>query len=157
MKKITARASRDGAFWLVYVPEVEQYTQGRNLANAKDMARDLAATLWDVPLDEVSLESFVVELPDDVRAELNRSEELRERATLANSEAAHAWRQAAQIMHTQHHMTVRDIGAALDVSYQRAAQLVGPTATTSTRRAPNSRRYVDTRAPKRAAKRAAKK
>lgn len=124
MKKITATASRDGAFWLVYVPEVDQYTQGRNLANAKDMARDLAATLWDVPIDEVELESFVIELPDEVRTELERTVELRERAALANSEAAQASREAAQLMHERHHMTVRDIGAALGVSHQRAAQLV---------------------------------
>lgn len=126
MKKITATASRDGAFWLVYVPEVDQYTQGRNLADAENMARDLAATLWDVPVDEVELESFVISLPHEVRAEMKRATELRERAALANNEAAQASRAAARLMHERHHMTVRDIGAALGVSYQRASQLVGP-------------------------------
>lgn len=65
MKAITATASRDGAFWLIYVPEVEQYTQSSSLAEAPDMARDLAAELWDVPIDEVILGSFQVQSSDD--------------------------------------------------------------------------------------------
>lgn len=60
MKAITATASRDGAFWVIYVPEVEQYTQSSNLAEAPDMARDLAATLWAVPIDAVTLESLQI-------------------------------------------------------------------------------------------------
>ncbi|WP_461666699.1 hypothetical protein [Gordonia sputi] len=65
MKAITATASRDSAFWLIYVPEVEQYTQSSSLAEAPDMARDLAAALWGVPIDEVVLESFQVQPSDD--------------------------------------------------------------------------------------------
>lgn len=63
MRTITATASRDGAFWLIYVPEVEQYTQSNSLAEAPDMARDLVASLWGVPLDEVTLESLQIEPP----------------------------------------------------------------------------------------------
>lgn len=65
MKAITATASRDGEFWLIHVPEVEQYTQSSSLAEAPEMARDLAAALWDVPIDEVVLESFQVQPSDD--------------------------------------------------------------------------------------------
>ena len=65
MKAITATASRDGEFWLIQVPEVEQYTQSSSLAEAPEMARDLAAALWDVPIDEVVLESFQVQPSGD--------------------------------------------------------------------------------------------
>ncbi|MFT3716804.1 MAG: hypothetical protein QM774_12935 [Gordonia sp. (in: high G+C Gram-positive bacteria)] len=120
--KITATATRDGRFWLVYVPEVDAHTQGRNLAEAQDMARDLAATIRDVPIGDVQLESFTVELPSDVRTELAHAEELREQAQRANSEAARLSRHAALRLRKSG-LTVRDVGTALGVSYQRAHQL----------------------------------
>jgi hypothetical protein len=58
---ITATVSRDGRFWLVYVPEVNQYTQGRNLAEAREMACDLVATMLDLPIGDVQLADMVVE------------------------------------------------------------------------------------------------
>ncbi|WP_347959015.1 type II toxin-antitoxin system HicB family antitoxin [Gordonia aurantiaca] len=61
--RISAQASRDGEFWLVYVPEVAQYTQGRNLEEARLMARDLVASLRGVPLAQVELAQFTVEVP----------------------------------------------------------------------------------------------
>lgn len=75
--RISARASRDGKFWLVYVPEVDQYTQGRNLKEARLMARDLAASLRGVPLAEIELAQFTVELPGEVRSHLSHAGELR--------------------------------------------------------------------------------
>lgn len=121
--RISARASRDGKFWLVYVPEVDQYTQGCNLKEARLMARDLAASLRGVPLAEIELAQFTVELPGEVRSHLSHAGELRKRAQEANRAAAEEVRVAARQLRDSG-LTVRDIGDALDVSYQRAHQLV---------------------------------
>ncbi len=120
---ITATASRDGRFWLVYVPEVDRYTQGRNLVEAREMARDLAATLLDLPIEDVVLTEMSIELPAEVQADLDRAQELRKQASDANHEAAQLARAAASRLRDGG-LTVRDVGAALGVSYQRAHQLI---------------------------------
>ncbi len=123
MATISARASRDGRFWLVYVPEIGKYTQGRNLSEAREMARDLAATVLEIPANDVELAQFDIELPETVTAELRRSEELRAESQRANHEAALALRGAARGLRDLG-LTVRDIGAAIGISHQRAAQLL---------------------------------
>ena len=41
----TVRAHRDGdRYWLVHVPEIDHYTQARNIAEIDTMDRDLIAT-----------------------------------------------------------------------------------------------------------------
>ncbi|MGV9714273.1 hypothetical protein ACWDTI_26850 [Gordonia sp. NPDC003424] len=87
------------------------------------MARDLAATVLEIPLDDVELVRFDIMLPEDVVAQLRRAEELRAESQRTNREAALALRTAAQTLR-ENGLTIRDIGAALDVSHQRAAQLL---------------------------------
>ena len=41
----TAHVTRGERFWVVHVPDVEHYTQARNLGEAEAMAVDLIATL----------------------------------------------------------------------------------------------------------------
>jgi hypothetical protein len=43
-------------WFLVHVPEVDQWTQARNDAEIEPMARDLIATRLDVLLDEVAVQ-----------------------------------------------------------------------------------------------------
>lgn len=123
MTAISAQASRDGQFWLVYVPEVDQYTQGRTITEAKAMACDLAATILEVPVEDIVLDHFEIDVPPSVRAELDRAEHLREKAQRTNRAAATALRAAAQQLRDRG-LTVRDIGATLEVSHQRASQLL---------------------------------
>lgn len=47
-----AKVTRDGDFWLVYVPEVDRVTQADDLDDVERMARDLIATMLD--LDDVN-------------------------------------------------------------------------------------------------------
>lgn len=122
-KTITAQISRDGRFWLVYVPEIEQYTQARSVREVPDLARDLTATWLDIPLTDVGFAGLSIELPDDVRADLDRADKLRDTAHRANEQSAAAIREAARKLR-DNGLTVRDIGAALHVSYQRAHQLI---------------------------------
>lgn len=120
---ITANLSRDGRFWLVYVPEIKQYTQARSVREAPDMARDLTAVYLDIPIEDVEFGGLTIELPDDVRNDIDHAAQLRDAATKANQESAAAVRAAAHKLRNSG-LTVRDIGAALDVSYQRAHQLI---------------------------------
>lgn len=119
---VSAEVSRDGRWWLVYVPQVGHHTQARNLAEAELMARDLAATCLDVPLADVEA-TVTVELPEPARAAVSQAEALFEEATTARHQAAKKSREAADALRAQG-WTLRDIGVALGVSYQRAHQLV---------------------------------
>lgn len=121
--KITATIRRDGRFWLVHVPEIDQYTQGRNLKEAAEMARDLTATWLDIPLDQVDLVGTTVELPAPVRVHLDNAEEQRRVAEQANRVAAQESRAAVADLRAAG-LTVRDIGAAIGLSHQRVQQLL---------------------------------
>lgn len=66
--KYTAHAERDGRFWLVHVPEIDQWTQARNLREVEPMARDLIATLLEVEPTSFAVD-VEIELPEAVREE----------------------------------------------------------------------------------------
>ncbi len=119
----TAVASRGERYWLVHLPEIDQYTQARNLDEVEPMARDLIALWKEVPEDSFQL-SVRVDLPDDVLYRLELARKYTNEAARAQSEAARERRDAAKEL-KRAGMTVRDIGKALGVSHQRAQQLVG--------------------------------
>lgn len=133
MSSYTAIASRDGRWWLVRVPglgndpEDGLHTQARNLAEVEPMARDLIALWLDVRQDSFDVK-VQVQLPRSVQRHLERSGKLRENAAIAQSAAAEEYRLAAAELKAAG-MTVRDIGAALGISYQRAGQLLSSDAT----------------------------
>ncbi len=119
-----ATVERDGRFWLVRVPGVG-VTQARHLREVDAMARDLVAVVTDVEPDVVELMWHVV-LPEAVQAHLERASRLRNDAAAAQFQAAVEVRAAARAL-ADTGLTLRDIGQALGVSYQRAHQLVrGP-------------------------------
>ena len=119
---VNAEASRDGKWWLVYVKEVDHYTQARNLAEASLMAKDLTACVLDIPLDSVEV-TLNVEVPEPAKAAASQAEALFDQAATARRQAAAKSREAAEALRDQG-WTLRDIGAALGVSHQRAHQLV---------------------------------
>ena len=120
--QVNAEASRDGRWWLVYVREIDQYTQARNLAEAKLMAQDLTASMLDVPLESVAV-TLTVEVPEPAKNAARQAESLFQQAAETRHEAAAKSREAAEVLRDQG-WTLRDIGEALGVSYQRAHQLV---------------------------------
>lgn len=115
-------AERDGDYWLITAPAVQRWTQARHLKEVEPMARDLIAIMCDVAPDSFDL-AIDVRLPEDVRRHLDEATRLREESARANAAAAVESRQAARAL-AETGMTVRDIGAALGVSHQRAAQLL---------------------------------
>jgi predicted RNase H-like HicB family nuclease len=122
MKTYHVSASRDGRFWLVHIPEIDQYTQGRNLAEVEPMARDLIALWLEIPEASFRVEVHV-ELPNDVRHHLELAAMYTANSAHAQAQAARERRLAARELKAKG-LTVRDIGAALGISYQRAQQLV---------------------------------
>jgi len=122
VKTYSATAERDGKFWLIHVPEVDRFTQARNLQEVEAMARDLILVMTGANPAEVDV---LVELrvPESARRHLRESQEQRARAAEANRAAAVAHRAAARAL-AEAGLTVRDIGVVLAVSHQRAAQLL---------------------------------
>ena len=117
-----ADVERDGRFWHIHVPEISRSTQARHLREIEPMARDLIAVMEDVPSDSFHVEMHVT-LPAEVDQELQRSAELRADAARSQHEAAALTRSAARRLHNDG-LTLREIGKLLDVSHQRAHQLV---------------------------------
>lgn len=117
-----AQVERGERFWLVYVPEVDRWTQARKFGEVEATARDLVAVMTEAAPDSFEL-AVAVTWPDEVRDHLAQAEQLREQAARANSAAAAEMRTAARAL-ADRGLSVRDLGKALGVSYQRAHQLV---------------------------------
>ena len=107
---------------MLYVPEVDRWTQARNLREIETMARDLIAVMEGVPTDSFNLHVDLI-TPEPVAAHLARSREFAEQAATARAAAAAESRAAARELHDVG-VPLRDIGELLHVSYQRAHQLV---------------------------------
>lgn len=127
VKTYTVVAERDEAgWWAVRVLELSGVlTQARRLDQVEEFAReaiDLAVSIGHAPKGKyaVRIDVHVPGLDDDlavVRA-------VRADAERFQAEASERTRVIARRL-ADRGLTVRDIGAALGVSYQRAAQLVG--------------------------------
>ncbi|MCL1839272.1 MAG: hypothetical protein FWG47_08215, partial [Propionibacteriaceae bacterium] len=96
--------------------------QGRNLAEAEEMAKDLTAVWMDVQLDDIDV-TLTVAMPDEATLTYREAEELFDQAAQAKSRAAIKSRETVQILRSQD-WTLRDIGTALGISYQRVHQLL---------------------------------
>lgn len=116
------RVERDEKHWMLHVPEIDRVTQARNLRDVEPMARDLIAVMEEIPPDSFDLEINVVP-PASVAAHLQKSKELSEQAAAIRSSAAAESRKAALELHRDG-IPLRDVGALLGVSFQRAHQLV---------------------------------
>jgi DNA-directed RNA polymerase specialized sigma24 family protein len=116
------RVERGDRYWLVHVVELDRWTQARTLRDVEPMARDLIATMVGVKPDSVELATDIA-LPDKVTTHLKQAEQLREQSRQAQANAATEVREAARLLSEQG-MSLRDVGAALGVSYQRVHQLL---------------------------------
>jgi hypothetical protein len=119
-----ATASREGKWWMVRIPELDGLTQARRLNDAGLMAREWIAAARDVPLDDVAV-TVTVDRVGGVAVAEALAVIATERAAAAALErkAAAATAALAKAL-ADEHVPVRDIGAALGVSFQRAHQLV---------------------------------
>lgn len=121
MSTYSAKAERDGRFWLVTVAGVG-VTQARHLREVELMARDLVAVMREVKPDSFGLEVELA-LPASVDKHIREAARLRALAMESNAAAARRSRDAARELR-EAGLTVRDVGEVLGVSHQRAHQLV---------------------------------
>src|SRR5664280_2137176 len=123
MTTYTVSVTREGRWWIVRVPEIDQVTQVRRLSEVTKAARELIAVTLDVPMSQVRVRVERVGAVEDVpgRAEAIRREHARadELARRAQDESKELARQLAGA-----HVPMRDIGELLGVSHQRVHQLI---------------------------------
>jgi hypothetical protein len=107
--------------WVAYVPEIDRTTQGRSLREVDYMVRDLIRLDTGENPDELEI---VIKMEDArLQEELEAARAARSEAAAAAERAAEHSRRAAAGLKAAG-FTVRDIGALLGVTFQRAHQLV---------------------------------
>ena len=119
----TALVTRGERYWLVHVPEIEHYTQARNLSEAETMAIDLIASVLKKPARTITVDLHI-DLPKKAVKHLEMAVKKADQAGRLQNEAALERRAAARSLRYESGLTYTDIGIALDISYQRARQLV---------------------------------
>lgn len=122
MKTYKTTAIKSGKYWHLDIEGFIQGTQARSLAEAEEMAKDFISGMNDEALEEITID-LKIQLPEDIAEVRAEAEHLFKQAKLSNSLAAEKSRQAAKML-KQQGLTLKDIGQVLDISYQRAAQLV---------------------------------
>lgn len=119
--KVTARATRAGAWWAIEIPEVPgAFTQARRLGQVPDMVRDAVSLLCDVPASSIEVELSPV---TDYDGEVAEALEAKRLAEAAQERASAAMRAAAWSLVHEGHLTVRDAGQVLGLTPQRVSQL----------------------------------
>ncbi|GAB09001.1 hypothetical protein GOARA_026_00310 [Gordonia araii NBRC 100433] len=128
---------RDGRWWMIRVPELDGYvdatgarfpdeaiTQARRYADINREARDFICSVTDSAPSAVGLDVHVtVDYKDDLISAAANIAKLKARAAEMENEAQAESRRVARQL-AGRGVPLRDIGAILDVSYQRADQLV---------------------------------
>lgn len=126
MKTYDVALTREGKWWMVSIPEVNGLTQARTIKEAHDMARDYIAVTLDVPAQSFNIHvhaetigtvEHVTQLLEDIKIARAQAEALDRKATEDARALARAL--AAQ------ELPLREIGAVMGVSHQRADQLIG--------------------------------
>ena len=55
MREYEIKVTRDGRFWLIYVPEIDHYTQARHPGEVEEMARSLIAVCTEQPIGDIAV------------------------------------------------------------------------------------------------------
>ena len=115
---------RDGRWWMVAIPEIDGLTQARKLREAPRMAMEYIALATDQDASEFEVAITQLRVDDiDVSQHLAQIRDERARAdALYRSAAARAAALAKDLSAAS--VSVREIGAAMNISFQRASQLV---------------------------------
>lgn len=125
MSTYEAQITRDGKWWMIAVPSIGALTQARRLSEAEQMAKELVAVTLDVEVQsvQVGLSFDAVGQVSDIAATLHAIKEERRAALELEQKAS---REAASLAKrlVAEKIPIRDVGAILGVSHQRAHQLL---------------------------------
>ncbi len=119
--RVTAEHTPRG-WWVLEAKDIGAVSQVRRLDRAAEEMREAIAYLTGVQEGDVDIDVVPI-LPDAVQEAMERSAQLRAEAHRANHDAAEESRRAAKALAAEKY-TMRDIGAVMGVSHQRAQQLV---------------------------------
>lgn len=111
-----------GRFWHIKVKGIDGATQARKASEVDAMVRDFISGHSGESASRIKL-NLAIKLPKDVREALAKANQLRSEAEMARKAAAIETSRAAQLLKDDG-LTVRDIGLALGLSFQRAQQLL---------------------------------
>jgi len=115
-------ASQQGKFWVINIEGFGACTQARSVKEIAPTAVDYIQNMTGEHPSTFTVD-LEIELPAAVQESLNRAEHFRIEADRARKAAAAESRNAARAL-KQAGMSVRDVGAALGISFQRAHQLI---------------------------------
>lgn len=117
--------TRDGRWWMVHVPELDQLTQARRIGEVEEMARSLIAISTGTRVSDIAIDIVSVNVPavGDIASVANNVRQLRTRARDSEAEAAAATIKYSRQM-ADAGIPVRDIAQLLGISPQRVSQLV---------------------------------
>ena len=125
MTTYTVSVTREGRWWIVRVPEIDQVTQARRLSEVTKAARELIAVTLDVPMSTVGVR-VRVERGGEVEDVTGRAEAIRKEHARADELARRAQDESKELARqlAGAHVPMRDIGELLGVSHQRVHQLI---------------------------------
>lgn len=116
-------AERAGKWWVLQAQEAPGAISQVSRLDQADQIKEAIAFVAGVAEADVEIVVSPV-LPESVREHLAEADRYRQESSDANERAAAANRSAARILHDECRMPLRDVGAVLGVSHQRAHQLV---------------------------------
>lgn len=124
MTEYTVTAERSGRWWVLQAVEAPgAISQVARLDQAWQI-KEAIAFVTGTPESEVEVDVVPV-IPEAVREHLAAADRLRHEAQEANSRSAAEARAAARTLAAAG-ITLRDVGSIMEISYQRAHQLVKP-------------------------------
>lgn len=121
-RTVEAVAIKDGKWWEISIPELDQVTAAKKLSEVQEYAESLATAILDVPEGSVAV-NVTYGLPAAVASEWEQAREEKTRAQELTKSAAEHSRSVVRGLHSKGY-TVRDIEKVLGISFQRASQLL---------------------------------
>lgn len=124
MREYKVEVERDGRWWMINVPEIDQLTQARRISEIEDMARSLIAISTDTPAENITVQIHTIDVPGlgDIAAAARKISEERNAAACAAVVAQHHTADYARIL-ANAGVPVRDAAEILGISPQRVSQL----------------------------------
>lgn len=123
-REYKVEVTREGRWWMVYVPEIDQLTQARRVAEIVPQAESLIAISTDQPLTDIAVRVVSITVPGlgDVAARGHALVDARNAAAHATEAAQHDAAEYARELGDAG-VPVRDTAELLHVTAQRVSQL----------------------------------